>query len=140
MGWWSTNIMGGDSPLDFEDEFFGICKVEKFPGNGVRAKLSKEDFANHLDEMLECIHKSGTEQTIGYQVLAVGMLRAGAFISGDLQDFMMQACQNDEWAQESEERKLAIDGLYNAISSYNNQDPIFIKSKGLFEVMASKLS
>ena len=140
MGWWSTDIMGGDTPLDFEDAFFDICKVEKFPGEGVHAEISKEDFANHLDEMLECIHKSRSEQNIGYQVLAVGMLRAGAFISGDLQDFMMQACENDEWAQESEERKLATDGLYNAISSYNNEDPIVIKSKGLFEVMASKLS
>jgi hypothetical protein len=131
--------MGGDNPLDFEDEFFGICEVEKFPENGVHNKLTKENFAKHLDEMLEYIHKSGSDQNIGYQVLAVGMLRAGALISGDLQDFMMQACENDEWAQVSEERKLATDGLYNAISSYNNEDPIIVKSKGLFEVMADKL-
>ena len=27
MGWWSTSIMGGDTPLDFEDEFFFACNV-----------------------------------------------------------------------------------------------------------------
>lgn len=141
MGWWSTNIMGGDTPLDFEDEFFGICKVEKFPEPGKMNELSKEDFANHLDKMLESIHKSQYEDTvnIGYQVLAVLMLKAGAFISADLQDFMMQACENDEWAQESDERKIETNGLFFALLSYDNEHPIVIKSKGLFEVMAEKL-
>jgi hypothetical protein len=89
--------------------------------------------------MLEYIHKTGNDQNIGYQVLAVLMLKAGAFISGDLQDFMMQACENDEWSQESDERKLATDGLINALASYDNEHPIIIKSKGLFEVMFDKL-
>jgi len=139
MGWWSTSIMGGDTPLDFEDEFFHACNVEKFPEEGGKAELSKEDIANHLNEMLEYIHKTGDDQNIGYQVLAVLMLKAGAFISGDLQDFMMQACENDEWSQESDERKLATDGLINALASYDNEHPIIIKSKGLFEVMFDKL-
>jgi hypothetical protein len=139
MGWWSTSIMGGDTPLDFEDDFFGICKVEKFPEGGGMATLTKEDFTNHLDKMLECIHKYKGEENIGYQVLAVLMLKAGAFISGDLRDFMMQACENDEWAQENEERKVETDGLFNALASYDNEHPIIIKSKGLFEVMAEKL-
>jgi hypothetical protein len=139
MGWWSTDIMGGDTPLDFEDSFFNICKVNKFPEPGKMNHLSKEDFAKHLDEMLVIVHKYDYEKEIGYQVLAVLMLKAGAFISGDLKDFMMQACENDEWAQESEERKLATDGLYNALLRYDNEHPIIIKSKGLFEVMAEKL-
>jgi hypothetical protein len=139
MGWWSTSIMGGDTPLDFEDDFFDICKVEKFPEGGGMATLTKEDFTNHLDKMLECIHKYKGEENIGYQVLAVLMLKAGAFISGDLRDFMMQACENDEWAQENEERKVETDGLFNALASYDNEHPIIIKSKGLFEVMAEKL-
>ena len=139
MGWWSTSIMGGDTPLDFEDSFFDICKVNKFPESGKMNELSKEDFANHLDEMLTIVHKYDYEKEIGYQVLAVLMLKAGAFISGDLKDFMMQACENDEWAQESEERKIETDGLYNALLSYDNEHPIIIKSKGLFEVIAEKL-
>lgn len=121
MGWWSTNIMGGDTPLDFEDEFFGICKVEMFPEPGKRNELSKEDFVNHLDEMLAYIHKDKSAYNIGYQVLAVSMLKAGAFISADLQDFMMQACENDEWAQESDERKIATNGLFKALASYDNE-------------------
>ena len=143
MGWWSTNIMGGDTPLDFEDSFFDICKVKKFPEPGKMNELSKEDIANHLDEMIAYIHKgkSAYEDTINivYQVLAVLMLKAGAFISADLADFIMQACENDEWAQESDERKIETNGLFKALASYDNEHPIVIKSKGLFEVMSEKL-
>jgi hypothetical protein len=140
MGWWSTDIMGGDTPLDFEDTFFDICGVEKFPEIGKANELTKEDFAAHLNEIVDFLDadKWG-ESNIGYQVLAVGMLRAGAFISGDLQDFMMQACENDEWAKENEERAVATQGLFNALSQYDNETPIIIKSRGLFEVMAQKL-
>jgi hypothetical protein len=44
MGWWSTSIMGGDTPLDFEDEFFHACNVEKFPEEGGKAELSKDSY------------------------------------------------------------------------------------------------
>ena len=140
MGWWSTDIMGGDTPLDFEDAIYDICKIEKFPESGGMAKLTKEDFKENLNEIVDFLDadKWG-ESNIGYQVLAVLMLKAGAFISGDLQDFMMQACENDEWAQESEERAVATQGLFNALSQYDNETPIIIKSRGLFEVIAEKL-
>jgi len=141
MGWWSTDIMGGDTPLDFEDTFYDICGVEKFPEGGGMAPLTKADLETNLNKIMDFLDadKWG-ESNIGYQVLAVTMLKAGAFISGDLQDFMMQACENDEWAKESDERKIATDGLFNALASYDNEHPIIIKSKGLFEVMAEKLS
>jgi hypothetical protein len=140
MGWWSTDIMGGDTPLDFEDAFFDICNVDKFPEGGGTASLTKEDFAKHLDKMLEEVHRYKDDQNIGYQVLAVLMLKAGAFISGDLQDFMMQACENDEWAMENLDRKRATVKLWEALSMYDNERPIVINSKGLFEVMFEKIS
>lgn len=143
MGWWSTDIMGGDTPLDFEDTYYDICKVEKFiekDNSYVRQELTKEAIEANINELVDFVDadKWG-DRNIGYQVLAVLMLKAGAFISGDLQDFMMQACENDEWAQEDEDRKVATTGLFNALAAYDNQTPIIIKSRGLFEVMAEKL-
>lgn len=139
MGWWSTDIMGGDTPLDFEDEFFGICNVEKFPEGGGMASLTKEDITNHLDEIIASISKEKYDQGIGYQVLAVIMLKAGAPISSELKFEMVKACQDDEWAQEVEERQVSVLGLINALEAYDNKTPIKIKSRGLFEVMAEKL-
>jgi len=141
MGWWSTDILGGDTPLDFEDTYYDICGVEKFPETGKMNELTKQDLETNLNKILDFLDadKWG-ESNIGYQVLAVLMLKAGAHISGDLQDFMMQACENDEWAQEDTERKVATTGLFNALAAYDNQIPIEIRSRGLFEVMNEKLN
>jgi len=53
MGWWSTDIMGGDSPLDVKDEIFEICEVEEFDDNDGHTDLTKEDLVNNLEKILE---------------------------------------------------------------------------------------
>jgi hypothetical protein len=149
MGWWSTDIMGGDSPLDFEDEIFDICKVEKFerlenpiPGGPTfkQNTISKELIDDNLDKIISMLEKSKYEQHIGYQVLCVLMMRAGSEISESLRGRIKEACQLDEWAQENDERKFTCDALCNALNAYDNINPIMIKSRGLFEVMADKLN
>jgi hypothetical protein len=140
MGWWSTDIMGGDTPLDFEDAFFGICKVEKFPEGGGMAKLTKEDLENNLPEIIDMLEDTRSEQEIGYQVLAVLMLRAGAKIPERTRGRMEEACHMDDWSHDNAEREIAVGGLLKAIEAYDNKTPIIIKSRGLFEVMAEKLN
>lgn len=34
MGSWSYDIMGGDTPLDFEDMIYDICDMVKFDEDG----------------------------------------------------------------------------------------------------------
>lgn len=141
MGWWSTDIMGGDTPLDYKDAFYDICGVDEFPETGVRINLTREDIETHLNEMVEFLDKNKWgDSDIGYQVLGVLLLRAGATINGDLRDFIMQACENDEWAAEDDRRLAATTNLFNAIRDYENGIPVRITSKGLFEVMFDKLS
>jgi len=137
MGWWSTDIMGGDTPLDFEDEIFDICKVEKFPDEGGRNELSKEDIEQNLGEILAMLEKSN--DYIGYQVLSVLMMKTGARIPESLFSLLEDSCHLDEWAKESDERKESVDGLLAALRAYDNQNPIIVRSRGLFEVMAEKL-
>jgi hypothetical protein len=140
MGWWSTDIMGGDTPLDFEDEFYGICKVEKFPEGGRMAILTKEDLEENLGEIVSFLEDNRWgEQNIGYQVLTVLMLKAGARIPESLFGAMEDACRTDEWASENEERREIVEGLHKALVAYDGSTPIVIKSRGLFEVMAEKL-
>lgn len=140
MGWWSTDILGGDTPLDFEDEIFGICEVEKFPESGGRADLTAEDLTNNLGDILSMIESARFGETyIGFQVLSVLMMKAGAPIPESLFPTLEDACFMDEWAKESDERKEATDGLLAALRAYDNQTPIIVRSRGLFEVMAEKL-
>jgi len=141
MGWWSTDIMGGDTPLDYKDAFYDICGVDEFPETGVRVKLTREDMETHLNEMVEFIDKNEWDDSdIGYQVLGVLLMRAGATINGDLRDFIMQACENDAWATMDDERQIATTNLFNAIRDYENGTPVVITSKGLIRVITEKLS
>lgn len=133
MGWWSEDIMGGDAPLDFEDEIFEICDTEKFPEEGGIGKVSAEALENNLDEILAMLERS--KDYIGYQVLAVMMMGSGAFISDDVKADMIKGCDDDEWAKDDETRKEKVEALKSAITSYDGKTPVVITSKGLFETI-----
>jgi hypothetical protein len=62
MGWWSKDIMGGDSPLDAKDEIYGICNVEEFGDDG--REITREDIEANLPEILEKFR--GTENNEYY--------------------------------------------------------------------------
>lgn len=134
MGWWSTDILGGDGPLDFEDEFFEIAKVDKFPESGEIADIPKETVEKCINEFVTVIEKDTYEPWIGWQVLAVTVMKVGAKVTDSIKNKMIEACDADEWAQEDSDRKRACDGLKKALQQYDGT-PIIIKSKGLFEVI-----
>ena len=142
MGWWSTTIMGGDSPLDYEDAFYSICEVEKWPeGKRGMAPLPKEAIESKLSLLIDNINKEeeGWYQQIGYQVLGVKMLKAGCEISEGLKAKIIQACNEDEWALEDEERKKHCQDLARKVKDHTNVSTE-VESKGLFEAFAEKIA
>lgn len=148
MGWWSKDIMGGDSPLDVEDAIYDICKVEKFPDEGDTGVITPKRFEKHWDEIIKFVRGEENnsyydEHAIAFQVLGVMMMRVGAPISDDLKKEIIAASQTDAWAYDpehgDEERKAIVDGFHKAIEAYDGT-PIVIKSRGLFEVIADRMS
>lgn len=142
MGWWSTDIMGGDSPLDAKDEIFGICGVEEFGDDG--RELTKEDFEKNMPQILEFLRGQENndyydEKAIGFQVLGVLMMKAGAPISPELKQEILDNSQTDSWAKEDMERGQIVENFHVAIEHYDGA-PVIIKSKGLFEAIDEHLS
>lgn len=144
MGWWSTDIMGGDTPLDWEDEFYGIAGVDKFEGaekgkcNYIPTEVLEKrqfEYADLLDASTKWM-----EPNIGYQVFAVMMMRAGASIDPHIKGKMIAAALNDQWSLDDSEREETIQGLVKALGQYDGKTPILIKSRGLFQVMVENLS
>ncbi len=145
MGWWSTDIMGGDSPLDVKDEIFEICEVEEFDDNDGHTDLTKEDLVNNLEKILGYIRKQENndyydERAIAFQVLGVLIMKAGAPISEELKAEIFENSKTDSWAQENEERAQVVNLFHQALEVYDGKHPIEIKSRGLFEVMAEHLN
>lgn len=144
MGWWSKDIMGGDSPLDMKDEIFGICEVDEFPEDDSIVSLKKSDFEKNEEKIIEFLRKQKNnpyydERAIGFQVLGVLMMKAGATISEELKAEILENSKTDSWAKEDDERKAIVDNFHQALEQYNGT-PVEIRSKGLFEVINDHLS
>lgn len=137
MGWWSTDIMGGHTPLDMEIIIYQALDLE------MDSPLPKEI---DLEPMLKKVKNDdeywlGEGANIFYQVLGVMMMKYGCTIPDHLKKQMIESAKNDEWAKEdgADKRKDVMNNFIKALKSYDGT-PIKITSKGLFEVMAEKLS
>ena len=137
MGWWSTDILGGDTPLDWEEDIKEIISGGYLTNNDVTA----EQFEN-MDEVF-VNNKIGSiaqlrmyDKSIAYQVLAVIGMRGGAGISMQLKILMLSHIRQDEWQHEDEDRRAVIENLMNTLKTYDGTVPVKINSKGLLEVYA----
>lgn len=143
MGWWSKELMGGDSPLDAKDAMYSICGVNEFPGDS-HVDLSKEDFEKNMDEILNfCRGEENSpyyaHRAIAFQVLGVLMMKCGAPINDELKKEIIENSQTDYWAENDDERKEIVRNFEQTIEKYDGT-PIEIKSKGLFEAIAEHLA
>ena len=139
MGWWSEDIMGGDTPLDIQG-----CIFDFVIGNDDEEWIDPESF--DLEKLLKDMKDSdwsfflkGNDRNIFFQVLGVLLMMNAVPIPDHLKQEMFDAANNDEWAKDSEERQEVMDGFIQALELYDGSKPIIIKSKGLFEVMAERM-
>ena len=144
MGWWSVDIMGGDSPLDIKAMIFEALEVvqyddkyedeHKIPNH----KFDYDKVVDFLDDDDEYWLKS--EGNIFHQVLGVMMLEAGAVIDDNLKAKMIEAAEKDEWASEDDERKQRMNSFIKTLNEYDNETPMIIKSAGLFDKLCVGLT
>jgi hypothetical protein len=140
MGWWSTGIMAGDSPLDWEDEIYGLCGVNKWPEDSDKmAKIPKSVLEANTPKIVKVIEReSGWEKQIAYQVLGVLLMRSGCEINETLKSNIVSAAHLDEWATEDSERRKSCDEFATRLKAYGGK-PTETPSKGLFEVLAESI-
>jgi hypothetical protein len=145
MGWWSTTIMGGDTPMDWECIFYDTLKIKMFkPKNGGYNKIPKKKLEESQDSLVRKINamkkKGWTSQDIGLQVLGVTMMEAGAKINNKNKVLILDAAKKDGWAKEDEERRHHIDNFVLALQSYDGTKSASTTKEGLFEVIGKSMS
>jgi len=141
MGWWSTKIMGGDTPWDYEDLIYDICGVEKWPENmpegSPQKEIPKTIFDKNMKEIIMRVEDDGYETEIGFQVLAYVAMRSGAKMSDYLKEKTIQACIDDEWAKTDEERSDSVNRLKVHIEKYDGNPVTDLeKDYGVFAEIA----
>lgn len=144
MGWWSTTIMGGDTPLDFKSEFYDVIKMDQFKDKGPKVKKAFEDAQKQFidGEVDNIMNRWGCgkpneefyidHKSIGFQVLAVLMMENGCEIDPALKALMLEWIPKDAWAQEDNERKRRVNDLLKKVNGYKGQHTTVI-DEGLFD-------
>lgn len=147
MGWWSTNIMGGDSPLDIQSYIYNLSGLSQFPDgyDQDERKFKPEDFDNNPDlysKLMEKIKNYDEDSKgIATQVFAYMLMEAGGSMSDELREKAMESCDSDEWAMEDPERRERVQNLKKHIENYDGQPVKDLEQDyGVFAAISKKLN
>lgn len=148
MGWWSTEINGGDTSMDVEgvlasfmgldeeaDDYDGIVESGELTTDVVRSFLSaKCDDNGHgfAGRMIE-----NGEGSILYTVLGALLMEAGTEIPEDFRTEIIQQACLDRWADTNEERKVVIEEFIETLENYVDGTPTDL-ARGAFFDRAAK--
>ena len=89
MGWWSSDILGGDTPLDYQDEILDIISGGYLTDNDITAEQFENMDEVFVNSKIDSIALTKYDKSIAYQVLAVIGMRVGARISMQLKILML---------------------------------------------------
>ena len=137
MGWWSEDVMGGDTPLDLEAFIYDALEIE----HDGEIKIPKDKF--DYKKIVKFLKKregndywlKGDTGNIFHQVLGVMMMEVGAPIDKKLKAKMIKAATNDEWANEGVlDRQERMDRFIYNLNHYVGS-PLEIKTKGLIHTI-----
>lgn len=147
MGWWSTEINGGDIPMDIEgclaefmgldyeaDDYDGVAESGRLTTKVVRSFLSYKhlnDERGFADSMID-----GGQGSILYTVLGAMLMEAGAEIPVDFRAEIIKNACLDRWADDNEERQVVIEEFIETLENYVDGVPTELARGSFFDRMA----
>lgn len=135
MGWWSTQIMGGDHPMDRECDIFAEIGIKPSRVHLVKKENIRKRLIERLPNLIESFSKRKDDDlSISFQVLAFVLMKYGVPISQEVKDNLIEKISLDEWAKEEPERAKNIHYLIEDLKSYEGE-PQTTHQRGLFETM-----
>lgn len=146
MGWWSATIMGGDTPLDYEGDLYGIAGLSWEDTNGesgMSEKKVNKAVAKSLKKMVKYAKSDEVyDSEIMKQVLGVLVMRHAVPVKDAKKalELAVDGAENDEWAAEGDdERRGYINAFIKQLKEYDGtaQEPAY---EGLFQKMFEKMS
>lgn len=140
MGWWSTNVYGGDSPLDWRENIYNKLGIEEYGEKDKVNQVPVDVLSEKIDEITEMILISDADEddkNIGYQVLAAIILHSGFDLESNqnLKNTIISAIENDEYAREDSERRIVMKNFLKQINEYNPNEPVDITSVNVYEAV-----
>lgn len=139
MGWWSTNIYGGDSPLSWREIIYSKIGAEEYDQKNNLSSIPIDALSEKINEVIELISNSTDEndKNIGYQVLAAIILHSGFDLESNqnLKNSIIGSIEDDEYAREDFERRIVMKNFLRQIKKYNPSEPIDINLVNVYETV-----
>lgn len=126
MGWWSTTVMGGDTPMDY------MCDLEEVGGKNPQKNIKK--VIAHAKKVAKSDDADSDYVGIMRQVLGVFMIERGIKMSDDIREFILKGIESDDWATTDKERKAHMDAFYKQVKNFKGKAAT-VPYEGLFEKM-----
>lgn len=114
MGWWSSEIMGGDEPLDIlyvMAQTIGAADGDGWHGFAWPTTLSAVDVGALAALLDDAQFARGHDQSVAAQVFALLALRLRAPIGEALRERLRGLIERDVWAQTDAGRRAKIKRL-----------------------------
>lgn len=148
-GWWSADILGGDTPLDFLSVIgrtIGARDVIDLPTAQQPENLSGWVFTRKLLEKPSVVKKlikrykrTGYNKDVMGQVIGVIYLWTGAEMPEKIRQIALDAAAADAWAREGgEDRERRIHDFRQAILEHRSGQRTELKDEGLVRTMLDK--
>lgn len=147
MGWWSTTILGGDTPLDYLGNIAHVLGVPCTYDDPKRYPKDVDAFHCYLftqerlespdatKKLIALYQRTGYLQEIMGQVIGTVYLWTGAKMPEKIKKLVLASAKADEWAREDEERADHIYAFTKAVKMHKRGQRVELSEEGLFERM-----
>lgn len=140
MGWWGTDVMAGDTPLDQLGMIADTMDLEYQHSVSSRVsylssyKLTKEVVEENLPKVMDSIAKirDKDDRFISYQVFGVVIMEVGAEMRQDVKNQIAEAAALDIWAAGGDEERIAHMRSYLKMLETYDGTPTPYEGKTLF--------
>ncbi len=110
MGWWSYNVMGGDTPLDHLDNIAEICGLHRTADNPYN--FTKDILEKNLERIALNIQNDDMftdDNEIAWQVLGHLVLEHNIDLPPAIRGYIIASFEWDEYAKRKPERKQVME-------------------------------
>lgn len=154
MGWWSTCVMGGDTPLDLQGVLCDAMGIG-FDYSGGGYKYGREHLEANLPRLVAVIEQSEKwwqwHKDTAYQVLGHMLMETGAEIPAGLRERIVRAAREDsDWRDRPLDepddgsanpgRRADMDEFIAAIQAHTTGAPTHVRREGLMEKIVKHLA
>lgn len=153
MGWWSTCVMGGDTPLDLQGVLCGAMSIN-FDYKDGRYHFTRGQVEEYLPRLLVVIEAPrewwSHHKDTAYQVLGHMLMETGAEIPEWLRERIVRAAREDsDWrtrpldepddGSDDPERRASMEAFAAAIKAHVAGTPTHMRQEGLMEKLQEHL-